>query len=237
MVFQTSRRGHKTSPACPCTSFFVGKYTASQTESRRFTTETPRRGPGSVFHMAPCCGSIVNRAASQECRPPGWTPGRLKGLTAVRFGVLDKAVPIEHSHGHPSDGQFLAPQIQKGDGPESADSALCHQHVARSTRLVALRTHQCRPQVSLFCSPVRCRCIPAAHQHARNGAQTTHECMVCCEPICRTYSYPAMDGCIPGCLLARAIALFKKGIGWHATSLNLSESSMSVGFNLQCGPP
>ena len=36
---------------------------------------------------------------------------------AAGFGVLDKAVLIEHSHGLTADGKTLAPYFEQGDGP------------------------------------------------------------------------------------------------------------------------
>ena len=39
------------------------------------------------------------------------------GIGCHGFGVLDKAVPIEHSHGLTADGKTVAPQFEQGDGP------------------------------------------------------------------------------------------------------------------------
>ncbi len=39
------------------------------------------------------------------------------GIGGHGFGVLDKAVPIEHSHGLTADGKTVAPHFEKGDGP------------------------------------------------------------------------------------------------------------------------
>ena len=39
------------------------------------------------------------------------------GIGCHGFGVLDKAVPIEHSHGLTADGKTVAPHLEKGDGP------------------------------------------------------------------------------------------------------------------------
>ncbi len=44
------------------------------------------------------------------------------GIGCHGFGVLDKAVPIEHSHGLTADGKTVAPHLKKGDGPACAAS-------------------------------------------------------------------------------------------------------------------
>ena len=39
------------------------------------------------------------------------------GIGCHGYGVLDMAVPIEHSHGLPEDGKTVAPQFETGDWP------------------------------------------------------------------------------------------------------------------------
>ena len=39
------------------------------------------------------------------------------GIVCHGFGVLDKAVPIEHSHGLTADGKTVAPHFEHGGSP------------------------------------------------------------------------------------------------------------------------
>ncbi len=49
------------------------------------------------------------------------------GIGCHGFGVLDKGVTIEHSHGLTADGKTVAPHLEKGDGPAAEPLPTLHR--------------------------------------------------------------------------------------------------------------